>query len=153
MLFLARTARLAPDELRPVPLLEQLEDLERAGALAAGDAARAPAAAGPRSGGELEVMLGYSDSGKQVGYLASRVALHKAQLVLAQVAEAEGLTLTVFHGRGGAVGRGRRAGQPRHPGAAQGGAARPVPGDRAGGDGGRALRPARRLPCATWSRW
>ncbi len=36
VLFLARSARLAPDELRPVPLLEQLEDLENAGALAQG---------------------------------------------------------------------------------------------------------------------
>ena len=104
VMFLARTARLAPDEIRPVPLLEQLEDLEMAGALSEGilsvPALRAAL------GGELEVMLGYSDSGKQVGYLPSRVALHKAQLVLAQVAEAEGMTLTIFHGRGGAVGRG-----------------------------------------------
>ena len=102
--FLARSARLAPDELRPVPLLEQLEDLENAGALAQGLLEVAPYRAALR--GELEVMLGYSDSGKQVGYLPSRVALHKAQLVLAQVAEAEGLTLTIFHGRGGSVGRG-----------------------------------------------
>ncbi len=87
-----------------MPLLEQLEDLESAGALAQGILASPPLRAGLR--GELEVMLGYSDSGKQVGYVPSRVALHKAQLVLAQVAEAEGLVLTVFHGRGGAVGRG-----------------------------------------------
>jgi phosphoenolpyruvate carboxylase len=102
--FLARTARLATDEIRPVPLLEQLEDLENAGALAEGMLSVPPLRAALR--GELEVMLGYSDSGKQVGYLPSRVALHKAQLVLAQVAEAEGMTLTVFHGRGGSVGRG-----------------------------------------------
>jgi phosphoenolpyruvate carboxylase len=102
--FLARTARLAPDELRPVPLLEQLEDLENAGALAQAMLAVPPLKDALR--GELEVMVGYSDSGKQVGYLPSRVALHKAQLVLAQVAEAEGMTLTVFHGRGGSVGRG-----------------------------------------------
>ena len=104
VMFLARTARLAPDEIRPVPLLEQLEDLESAGALAEAMLSVPPLRAALR--GELEVMLGYSDSGKQVGYLPSRVALHKAQLVLAQVAEAEGMTLTLFHGRGGAVGRG-----------------------------------------------
>ncbi len=102
--FLARTARLAPDELRPVPLLEQLEDLENAGALAQAMLSVPPLRAALR--GELEVMVGYSDSGKQVGYLPSRVALHKAQLVLAQIAEAEGMTLTIFHGRGGSVGRG-----------------------------------------------
>ena len=102
--FLARSARLGPDELRPVPLLEQLEDLENAAALAQGILAAPPLRAALR--GELEVMLGYSDSGKQVGYVPSRAALHKAQLALAQVAEVEGLTLTIFHGRGGAVGRG-----------------------------------------------
>lgn len=104
VLFLARAARLAPDELRPVPLLEQLEDLQAAGAIATRMLEVPPLRAA--LGGELEVMIGYSDSGKQVGYVPSRVALHKAQLVLAQVAEAEGVTLTVFHGRGGSVGRG-----------------------------------------------
>ncbi|BDG05419.1 phosphoenolpyruvate carboxylase [Anaeromyxobacter oryzae] len=104
VLLLARAARLAPDELRPVPLLEQLEDLEAAGALAEQVLSIPPLRAALR--GELEVMVGYSDSGKQVGYVPSRVALHKAQLALAQVAESQGVTLTVFHGRGGAVGRG-----------------------------------------------
>jgi len=104
VLLLARAARLAPDEIRPVPLLEQLEDLEAAGELAQSMLSLPPLRAALQ--GELEVMVGYSDSGKQVGYLPSRVALHKAQLVLAQIAEAEGLTLTVFHGRGGSVGRG-----------------------------------------------
>ncbi len=104
VVFLARTARLAPDEIRPVPLLEQLEDLENAGALAQAMLSVPPLRAVLR--GELEVMVGYSDSGKQVGYLPSRVALRKAQLVLAQVAEAEGMSLTIFHGRGGSVGRG-----------------------------------------------
>jgi phosphoenolpyruvate carboxylase len=109
VLVLQRAAGLAPGELRPVPLLEQLEDLEGAGALAGRALQVPPLRAAFR--GELEVMLGYSDSGKQVGYVASRVALHKAQLALAQVAEAEGVTLTVFHGRGGSVGRG---GGPSH---------------------------------------
>jgi phosphoenolpyruvate carboxylase len=109
VLVLQRAAGLAPGELRPVPLLEQLEDLEGAGALAGRALQLPPLRAAFR--GELEVMLGYSDSGKQVGYVASRVALHKAQLALAQVAEAEGVTLTVFHGRGGSVGRG---GGPSH---------------------------------------
>lgn len=104
VVFLARSAGLRLDELRPVPLLEQLQDLEAAGEIAEGMLSLPPLRAA--LGGELEVMVGYSDSGKQVGYVPSRVALHKAQLALAQVAEAEGMTLTVFHGRGGAVGRG-----------------------------------------------
>jgi phosphoenolpyruvate carboxylase len=104
VLFLSRAAGLAPGELRPVPLLEQLEDLEGAGPFAAAALDLAPIRSALR--GELEVMLGYSDSGKQAGYVASNVALHRAQVALAAVAEARGVTLTVFHGRGGAVGRG-----------------------------------------------
>jgi phosphoenolpyruvate carboxylase len=51
-------------------------------------------------------MIGYSDSGKQVGYVSSTIALRRTQGALAQVADEAGVTLTVFHGRGGAVGRG-----------------------------------------------
>jgi phosphoenolpyruvate carboxylase len=104
VLLLARAAGLAADELRPVPLLEQLEDLAAAGPLARRLLELEPVRAA--LGGELEVMIGYSDSGKQVGYVASRAALHRAQLELAEVARTAGVTLTVFHGRGGAVGRG-----------------------------------------------
>ena len=104
VLFLARAARLAPDELRPVPLLEQLEDLERGAEIATRMLELEPVRVA--LGGELEVMVGYSDSGKQVGYVTSQVALRKAQLAIADVAEVRGVTLTIFHGRGGAVGRG-----------------------------------------------
>jgi phosphoenolpyruvate carboxylase len=104
VLFLARSARLAPDELRPVPLLEQLQDLDRAEPMARSMLSLAPVRAAMR--GELEVMIGYSDSGKQVGYVASTIALRAAQVNLAKVADEAGVTLTVFHGRGGAVGRG-----------------------------------------------
>jgi phosphoenolpyruvate carboxylase len=104
VVLLARAAGLAPGELRPVPLLEQLEDLDRAGAIAtdvlAQDTLRR------ELNGELEVMIGYSDSGKQVGYVAAAVALRDAQLALAAAADHGGVVLTVFHGRGGALGRG-----------------------------------------------
>jgi phosphoenolpyruvate carboxylase len=102
--FLARAAGLAPGELRPVPLLEQLEDLERAGEIAR-DILAQPVLR-TELGGELEVMIGYSDSGKQVGYVAASVALRHAQRALAGVARGAGITLTLFHGRGGAIGRG-----------------------------------------------
>jgi phosphoenolpyruvate carboxylase len=102
--FLARAAGLAPGELRPVPLLEQLEDLERAGAIAKDILAHPVLRA--ELDGDLEVMVGYSDSGKQVGYVASSVALRHAQLELAAVAAEAGVELTLFHGRGGAIGRG-----------------------------------------------
>src|SRR5262249_32884970 len=64
VVFLARAAGLAPGELRPVPLLEQLEDLERAETIAA-DVLANPILR-TELAGELEVMVGYSDSGKQV---------------------------------------------------------------------------------------
>ena len=102
--FLARAAGLAPGELRPVPLLEQLEDLDRAGEIAR-DLLALPVLRA-ELGGELEVMLGYSDSGKQAGHVAAAVALRQAQRALAGAARAAGITLTLFHGRGGALGRG-----------------------------------------------
>ncbi len=104
VLFLVRAARLAPDELRPMPLLEQLQDLERADSIARSMLDLSPIRAALR--GELEVMIGYSDSSKQAGYVASAVALRRAQQALARVADERGVMLTVFHGRGGAVGRG-----------------------------------------------
>lgn len=102
--FLARSAGLAIGELRPVPLLEQLEDLARAGDIA--DAIAQSPALRAELGSELEVMIGYSDSGKQVGYVTAAIALRAAQRQLAAAARRAGMTLTVFHGRGGAVGRG-----------------------------------------------
>jgi phosphoenolpyruvate carboxylase len=104
VVFLARAAGLAPGELRPVPLLEQLEDLARAEQIAQ-DMLTNPILR-TEIAGDLEVMVGYSDSGKQIGYVASSMALRRAQLALADVAAAGGVTLTVFHGRGGALGRG-----------------------------------------------
>ena len=104
VLFLVRTARMAPDEIRPVPLFEQLEDLARADATMRRLLDLRPVRVA--LGGELEAMIGYSDSGKQIGYAASQVALRRAQEALATVADEHGLALTIFHGRGGAVGRG-----------------------------------------------
>jgi phosphoenolpyruvate carboxylase len=104
VLLLARAARLGPDEIRPIPLLEQSEDIERAGEIASDLLRLRPLSIA--LGNELEVMLGYSDGGKQLGYVASSVAIRRAQQALAKVANQAGAMLTVFHGRGGAVGRG-----------------------------------------------
>jgi phosphoenolpyruvate carboxylase len=56
--------------------------------------------------GVQEVMVGYSDSGKEVGLLAAAAALHRAQVALTQVAKEEGIALRLFHGRGESVARG-----------------------------------------------
>ena len=57
-------------------------------------------------GDEQEIMIGYSDSNKDVGYLASAWAAYTAQVRLAEVLTRHGVSWCFFHGRGGAVGRG-----------------------------------------------
>jgi phosphoenolpyruvate carboxylase len=64
-----------------------------------------------RRGRRLEVMVGYSDSGKDGGYLAAQWAIYRAQEGLVDVAREAGMELTIFHGRGGSPGRG---GGPTH---------------------------------------
>jgi phosphoenolpyruvate carboxylase len=57
-------------------------------------------------GGRLMVMIGYSDSAKDAGMLAAAWAQYRAQEELLEVCEREGISLTLFHGRGGTIGRG-----------------------------------------------
>ncbi len=56
--------------------------------------------------GRLEVMVGYSDSNKDGGFLAAQWAIYRAQEELVGVAREQGVPLTIFHGRGGSAGRG-----------------------------------------------
>src|SRR5207253_9471203 len=57
-------------------------------------------------GGEQMVMIGYSDSNKDGGYVAANWALYRAQETIARVCDEHGIALTLFHGRGGTVARG-----------------------------------------------
>jgi phosphoenolpyruvate carboxylase len=96
-----------PPVLDVVPLFESTEALDGAGPILAellGDA-RYRAHLATRNDRQ-EVMLGYSDSNKESGFLAAAWMLHRAQSALVEVAQREGVELTLFHGRGGAIGRG-----------------------------------------------
>ncbi len=90
-----------------VPLFETFADLQAAPAILA-EVVRFPQfqARMAETGNRLEVMLGYSDSSKDVGPVAANLALYEAQRKIAQWAQDAGIELTLFHGRGGALGRG-----------------------------------------------
>ncbi|HEY0044042.1 MAG TPA: phosphoenolpyruvate carboxylase [Allosphingosinicella sp.] len=89
-----------------VPLFETIGDLERAPEIMSAWLGLAEIAALTAARGHQEVMVGYSDSNKDGGYLTSVWSLHKASLALASVFRESGTTMQLFHGRGGAVGRG-----------------------------------------------
>ncbi|WP_426163999.1 phosphoenolpyruvate carboxylase [Sandarakinorhabdus sp. DWP1-3-1] len=89
-----------------VPLFETIADLEAAPDVMARYLDRPKAAALATERGHQEVMIGYSDSNKDGGYLTSNWSLHEGALALTGVFAARGLQMQLFHGRGGAVGRG-----------------------------------------------
>jgi phosphoenolpyruvate carboxylase len=90
-----------------VPLFETIDDLQRGSSIleAALDLPLYRAVVNAR-GDSQEVMLGYSDSNKDGGYLAANWALYRAELDLVESARKTGIRLRLFHGRGGTVGRG-----------------------------------------------
>ena len=96
-----------PPVLDVIPLFETGEDLERAPAVLDGmleiPAVRRRLEA---TGRRLEVMLGYSDSAKQLGPTTATLRLYDAQEALVAWAARNGVRLTLFHGRGGSLGRG-----------------------------------------------
>ncbi|WP_085809931.1 phosphoenolpyruvate carboxylase [Sphingomonas sp. TZW2008] len=89
-----------------VPLFETIEDLEAAPNIMTDWFALPAVAAIAGARGHQEVMIGYSDSNKDGGYLTSTWQLSKASTALKPVFEAAGVGMQLFHGRGGAVGRG-----------------------------------------------
>ncbi|WP_028447616.1 phosphoenolpyruvate carboxylase [Chitinimonas koreensis] len=101
---------LAPDthaDLNIIPLFETIPDLRGCDAIvrelfALPQWQQLVAA----RGGVQEIMLGYSDSNKDGGYLTSNWELYKAEVKLVEVFKAAGVQMRLFHGRGGSVGRG-----------------------------------------------
>ena len=90
-----------------VPLFETLDDLQRSSVeLRRAAASPAYAAYLGRRGSVQEIMLGYSDSNKDAGIVGSSFALYQAQQALVAVSRDHGLSLKIFHGRGGSIGRG-----------------------------------------------
>lgn len=105
VLWLARETQ--NDFLQVVPLFETIDDLDRCNEITAS------LYADPvykkhlkRFCHHQEIMLGYSDSNKDGGFLTSNWYLYKAQKELVATAERFGVQLTLFHGRGGTIGRG-----------------------------------------------
>jgi len=98
-------------ELDVVPLFETVADLESAPAVLDGMIELEPVKRRLDRLGRLEVMLGYSDSTKEVGPVSAILALYTAQARLVHWSREHGIPLTMFHGRGGALGRG---GGPAH---------------------------------------
>ena len=106
VLLLARWAGCASG-LRIVPLFETLEDLDAAPRILTElFALRVYREHIAGCGGEQMVMIGYSDSNKDGGYVAANWALYRAQETIARVCDEHGIALTLFHGRGGTVARG-----------------------------------------------
>lgn len=93
--------------LNIVPLFETLADLQTAPAIMdALFANPAYAAHLARRGHNQQIMLGYSDSNKDTGYVTATWELRRAQQALPAVCATHGVRLTIFHGRGGSIGRG-----------------------------------------------
>ncbi len=106
VLLLARDAGLF-GTIDVTPLFETIDDLLRAPqimeALFNNDIYRQHLAA---RGNHQQIMIGYSDSNKDGGYLRANWMLFRAQQALAAVCEQHGIRFTLFHGRGGSLGRG-----------------------------------------------
>jgi phosphoenolpyruvate carboxylase len=112
--LLAKTAGLFADTagvesctLPIVPLFETIEDLQRAPAIMRELLTVPLVRRSVRAqGGVQEVMIGYSDSNKDGGFLTSNWELSKAQIKLTRLGKESGVPIAFFHGRGGSVSRG-----------------------------------------------
>jgi phosphoenolpyruvate carboxylase len=101
------TAGVESSTLPIVPLFETIEDLQKAPGIMKELLAVPLVRRSVRAqGGVQEVMIGYSDSNKDGGFLTSNWELSKAQIKLTRVGRESGVPIAFFHGRGGSVSRG-----------------------------------------------
>jgi phosphoenolpyruvate carboxylase len=110
MLMLAHEVGIQND-VDIVPLFETIDDLHRAPGIMTvlfenTEYRKYLDARGVRRGPRQQIMIGYSDSSKDGGYLASNWNLYMAQQTLTEICLAHGISLHLFHGRGGSIGRG-----------------------------------------------
>ncbi len=110
MLLLAREVGIDQD-VHVVPLFETIDDLYRAPDIMErlfenAEYQRHLSARAGKRGLRQQVMIGYSDSSKDGGYLASNWNLYNAQRILTERCVEKGVSLELFHGRGGSIGRG-----------------------------------------------
>ena len=125
----ARRAASGAPALDVVPLFESADALEAGGAILDELLADPRYRAHLRARGDRqEVMLGYSDSNKESGFLAANWLLYRAQAALVAAARRHGVELTLFHGRGGAIGRGGGPDEPGDPRPGAGLGRRPAQG-------------------------
>ena len=103
---LYRPADPAAAPIMVVPLFETIGDLQNAPEVMQAWFALPEIRKAARRRGYQEVMVGYSDSNKDGGYLTSVWSLNRATRALARVFEEAQIRMQIFHGRGGAVGRG-----------------------------------------------
>ncbi|MGE8588665.1 MAG: phosphoenolpyruvate carboxylase, partial [Alcaligenes sp.] len=98
----------AEDGLMVVPLFETIPDLQRGADIMAAwlDLPEVRQRVKQAQNGAQEVMLGYSDSNKDGGFLTSNWSLYQAERALVDVFSSRNVRLRLFHGRGGSVGRG-----------------------------------------------
>jgi phosphoenolpyruvate carboxylase len=104
VLILAKQAGI--EAIDAVPLFETVADLERAPGVLARLFAIPAYREHVRRQGIQEVMIGYSDSNKDAGFLAANWALYEAQEAMAAECRRAGVELRLFHGRGTSIGRG-----------------------------------------------
>ena len=105
--LLMRETQLLNTKIRVVPLLETIEDLQNGSEILEKFLQHPITISRAKNlDGKQEVMLGYSDSNKDGGTIASKWNLHKAEIALSEIGKKHNTEIYFFHGTGGTISRG-----------------------------------------------